>query len=62
MPYLGADPSGGLTRREDGDVLGPVQPVDGQLGGGGPLHHGDVVLPGRGAQQTVGVSGGRGET
>lgn len=42
--YLSADPRGGLTQRQYGDVLGSVQPVDGQFGGGGPFHHGHVVL------------------
>lgn len=44
-PYLCADPSGGVAEGEDGHVLRPAQPVDGHLGAGGPLHHGDVVLP-----------------
>lgn len=26
--------------------MGPVQPVDGKFGAGGPLHHGHVVLAG----------------
>lgn len=45
LPYLGADPRGGVAERQDGHVLGPVQPVHCHLGAGGPLHHGDVVVP-----------------
>lgn len=44
-PYLGADPGGGIAEGEDGHVLRPAQPVHGDLGAGGPLDHGDVVLP-----------------
>ena len=44
-PYLGADPGGGIAEGEDGHVLSPAQPVHGDLGAGGPLDHGDVVLP-----------------
>lgn len=45
LSYLGADPGGGVAERQDGHVLGPVQPVHCHLGAGGPLHHGDVVVP-----------------
>lgn len=44
LPYLGADPCGGIAERQDGHVLGPVQPVHCHLGAGGPFHHGDVVV------------------
>lgn len=46
QPHLGADSCGGLAQGQNGDVLGSVQPVDGQFGAGGPLHHGHVVLAG----------------
>lgn len=45
LSYLGADPRGGIAERQDGHVLGPVQPVHCHLGAGGPFHHGDVVVP-----------------
>lgn len=44
--YLSADSSGGIAEGEDGYVLCPAQPVHSNLGASGPLHHGDVVLPG----------------
>lgn len=46
QPHLGADSCGGLTQGQNGNVLGSVQPVDGQFGAGSPLHHGHVVLAG----------------
>ena len=46
-PYLRADSRRRLAQREDGDVLRSVQPVNGQFGGGGPLHHGHVILTGK---------------
>lgn len=42
--YLRADPCCGFTQRQYGDVLGSVQPVDGQFGGRGPFHHGHIVF------------------
>lgn len=45
LSYLGANPRGGVAERQDGHVLGPVQPVHCHLGAGGPFHHGDVVVP-----------------
>lgn len=43
--YLSADTRGGITEGQDGHILGPVQPGHSDLGAGGPLHHGDVILP-----------------
>lgn len=45
MFHLNADPSCSLTQCQDGVVLGSVQPVDSQLGAGGPFHHGDIIFP-----------------
>lgn len=45
IPYLRADTRGGIAQRQDGDVLGSVQPVHCNLGAGGPLHHGYVIVP-----------------
>lgn len=45
IPYLRADTRGGIAQRQDGDVLGSVQPVHCHLGAGGPLHHGYVIVP-----------------
>lgn len=42
--HLGADSCGGLTQCQYGVVLGSVQPVDCQLGAGGPLYHCDVIF------------------
>lgn len=43
--HLDADSGCSFTQRQDGVVLTPVQPGDGQFGAGGPFHHGDVILP-----------------
>lgn len=45
MFHLDADSSRSFTQRQDGVVLTSVQPGDGQFGAGGPVHHGDVILP-----------------
>lgn len=42
--YLSADSRRGLTQSQYGDVLRPIQPINGQFGGGGPFHHGYIVL------------------
>lgn len=47
QPHLGADSCGGLAQSQNGDVLGSVQPVDGQFGAGCPFHHSHVVLAGK---------------
>ena len=61
-PYLGADPRGGVAEGEDGHVLRPAQPVHGDLGAGGPLDHGDVVLPAtEGALRAPGLWAARAE-
>lgn len=44
-PYLSADTRGGVTEGQNGYILGSVQPGHSDLGTGGPLHHGDVILP-----------------
>lgn len=51
--YLCADPRCGLTQSQYRDVLGSVQPVDGQFGAGGPLHHGHVVLTDKQSSDTT---------
>lgn len=43
--HLDADSGGSLAQRQDGVVLGSVQPVDSQFSAGGPFHHGDIILP-----------------
>ena len=43
--HLNADSRGSFTQSENGIVLTSVQPVDCQLGAGGPLHHGNVIFP-----------------
>lgn len=55
--YLCADPRGGVAEGEDGHVLRPVQPGHGDLGAGGPLHHGDVVLPGNAKHSMSSLAG-----
>lgn len=42
--HLCADAGRGFAQGQYGDVLRPVQPVDGHFGAGRPFHHRHVVL------------------